>query len=69
MDRRLGGSWFEKHNADFCWLLCRVASSLVEAYEMVYDVLEDPNSGYVAHGGAAGVKHTPMQVRTILGVL
>jgi hypothetical protein len=52
-----------------CLLVCRVASALVEAYEMVYQVLEDPTSGYMAHGGATGVKHTPMQVRTILGVL
>lgn len=48
---------------------CRVASALVESYELVYSVLEDPTSGYAAQGGASGVKHTPGQVRTILGVL
>jgi hypothetical protein len=41
----------------------------VAAYEMVYSVLQDPASGYGAQGGAAGVKHTPLQVRTILGVV
>jgi conserved oligomeric Golgi complex subunit 6 len=46
-----------------------VASSLAEAYELVYSTLSDPGSGYPEAGGAAGVKHTPAQVRTILGVL
>jgi hypothetical protein len=47
----------------------RVARSLVETYELVYAALEDPGSGYLAAGGAAGVKHSPAQVRTILGVM
>jgi hypothetical protein len=47
----------------------RVARSLVETYELVYSALEDPSSGYLAQGGAAGVKHSPAQVRTILGVI
>jgi len=46
----------------------RVASSLAEAYELVYATLGDPSSGYPEAGGTAGIKHTPAQVRTILGV-
>ncbi|GBF95228.1 hypothetical protein Rsub_07943 [Raphidocelis subcapitata] len=49
--------------------VARVASSLAEAYELVYSTLADPASGYVEAGGAAGVKHTPAQVRTVLGVV
>lgn len=47
----------------------RVGRSLVSTYELVYAALEDPASGYLASGGAAGVRHSPAQVRTILGVL
>jgi hypothetical protein len=48
---------------------CRVANSLVSAYEAVYGLLDDPTAGYAEEGGSAVVKHTPAQVRTILGVL
>ncbi|KIZ02121.1 Conserved oligomeric Golgi complex subunit 6 [Monoraphidium neglectum] len=48
--------------------IARVASSLAEAYDLVYTMLGDPSSGYPEAGGAAGIKHTPAQVRTILGV-
>jgi hypothetical protein len=34
----------------------------------VYATLADPASGYAEGGGAAGIKHTPAQVRTVLGV-
>jgi len=47
----------------------RVALSLVDAYEQVYSLLDDPTAGYMEQGGTAMVKHTPAQVRTILGVL
>lgn len=50
-------------------LVQRIAQSLTEAYEMVYAALDDPLSGYMAQGGSAMVKHTPAQVRTILGVI
>ena len=45
----------------------RAAAALAEAYEVVYAALEDPASGYPP-GAAAGVRHTPAHVRTILGV-
>jgi hypothetical protein len=48
---------------------CRVANSLVSAYEAVFGLLDDPTAGYAEQGGSAVVKHTPAQVRTILGVL
>ena len=47
----------------------RVARSLVEAYDVLYVAVEDPTSGYLEQGGGAAIKHNPMQVRTILGVL
>lgn len=47
----------------------RVANSLVSAYEAVYNLLDDPTAGYAEQGGSAVVKHSPAQVRTILGVL
>ncbi|KAI8473219.1 MAG: component of oligomeric golgi complex 6 [Monoraphidium minutum] len=49
--------------------VARVASSLADAYELVYTTLGDPKSGYPDAGGAAGIKHTPAQVRTVLGVV
>jgi hypothetical protein len=49
--------------------VCRVSNSLVSAYEAVYELLDDPTAGYAEQGGSAVVKHTPTQVRTILGVL
>ncbi len=48
---------------------CRVAAALVDAYEQVYKLLDDPAAGYAELGGSSAVKHTPAQVRTILGVL
>lgn len=48
---------------------CRVAASLVAAYEQVYALLDDPTAGYLEQGGSAVVKHSPAQVRTILGVM
>jgi conserved oligomeric Golgi complex subunit 6 len=47
----------------------RITRSLAEAYEAVYAALDDPLSGYLAQGGSSAVKHTPSQVRTILGVI
>ena len=49
----------------------RVAHALAEAYEAVYQVLMDPQHGYSAAAAQASdvVKHTPLQVRTILGVV
>ncbi|GLC43979.1 hypothetical protein PLESTB_000216400 [Pleodorina starrii] len=47
----------------------RVCRSLLECYELVYTTIEDPRSGYLEQGGASVVKHTPAQVRTILGVV
>ena len=41
----------------------------MSAYEAVYELLDDPTAGYAEQGGSAAVKHTPAQVRTILGVL
>jgi hypothetical protein len=49
--------------------VARVCRSLLECYEMVYNMIEDPRSGYLEQGGANVVKHTPAQVRTILGVV
>ncbi len=46
----------------------RLAAALADAYELVYTTLGDPGSGYPEAGGTAGIKHTPLQVRTILGV-
>lgn len=47
----------------------RVARSLADCYTMVVSVIEDPQSGYLEQGGVTAVKHTPAQVRTILGVI
>lgn len=47
----------------------KIASSLADAYEMVYCALDNPTCGYLEQGGSSGVKHSPAQVRTILGVL
>lgn len=49
--------------------VARVCRSLLECYELVYAAIEDPTNGYLEAGGAAAVKHTPAQVRTILGVI
>ncbi|KAF8056126.1 COG6 [Scenedesmus sp. PABB004] len=49
--------------------VARVAASLVAAYEEVHALLDDPTAGYAEAGGSAAVRHTPAQVRTILGVL
>jgi hypothetical protein len=48
---------------------CRVASLLVAAYEQVHGLLDDPTAGYAEQGGSGMVKHSPAQVRTILGVI
>ena len=49
----------------------RVARALADAYEAVYQVLMDPQHGYEAAATQTSdaVKHTPLQVRTILGVV
>jgi len=49
--------------------VARVARSLVDAYEAVYAALDDPNNGYLEQGGTGAVRHSPQQVRTILGVV
>jgi hypothetical protein len=49
----------------------RVAHALADAYEAVYQVLMDPQHGYLAAASETSdvIKHTPLQVRTILGVV
>ncbi|GAX74715.1 hypothetical protein CEUSTIGMA_g2163.t1 [Chlamydomonas eustigma] len=47
----------------------RVARYLYESFEFLYSVVDDPTSGYLEHGGTTSIKNTPMQVRTILGVV
>jgi len=47
----------------------RVARALADAYELAHATLDDPTAGYAEHGGAGALKHTPQQVRTILGVV
>ena len=48
----------------------RVARGLADAYEALYQVLTDPQHGYAAAAESRdAVKHTPLQVRTILGVV
>lgn len=49
--------------------VARVAQALAESYDAVYSALDDPTLGYTEQGGASVVKNTPVQVRTILGVL
>lgn len=49
--------------------VARVASLLVAAYEQVHSLLDDPTAGYAEQGGSSSVKHSPAQVRTILGVI
>ena len=47
----------------------QVASSLAESYQVVYDALHDDANGYMDVGGVDTiVKHTPADVRTILGI-
>jgi hypothetical protein len=43
--------------------------SLVSLVSVCEDLLDDPTAGYAEQGGSAVVKHSPAQVRTILGVL
>ena len=47
----------------------RVARSLADAYEAVYQAIGDSSNGYVPAGQPCPLKHTPEQVRTILGVV
>ena len=49
----------------------RVAHALADAYEAVHQVLMDPQHGYemMSVETSDAVKHTPLQVRTILGVV
>lgn len=47
----------------------RIAKSLADTYEAVYNVVNDPQNGYIQAAGAEAIKHTPSQVRTILGVV
>lgn len=47
----------------------RVARSLADAYEAVYQAVGDSSSGYVQAGQPCPLPHTPEQVRTILGVV
>eukprot|EP01025_Chloroclados_australasicus_P062035 TRINITY_DN8145_c0_g3_i1.p1 TRINITY_DN8145_c0_g3~~TRINITY_DN8145_c0_g3_i1.p1 ORF type:complete len:639 (-),score=78.14 TRINITY_DN8145_c0_g3_i1:421-2337(-) len=44
-----------------------VSTRLASMYDELYGALEDPSNGYA--GGAAVAKHSPENVRTILGVL
>ena len=48
----------------------RVARGLADAYESLYQILTDPQHGYTSAAEASdAVKHTPLHVRTILGVI
>lgn len=47
----------------------RVLQSLADAYAAVHAALTDPGSGYPAAEVAEAVRHTPAQVRTLLGVV
>jgi len=47
----------------------RAARTLVDAYDALYQAVDDPTSGYLEQGGSSAIKHDPVQVRTILGVL
>jgi hypothetical protein len=48
--------------------VARVAKSLSEAYELLYNtVMNDPTSGY--EPTSSSIKHTPIQVQTILGAV
>ncbi|KAI3497575.1 hypothetical protein L1887_40297 [Cichorium endivia] len=44
----------------------QVARSLVEAYEVIYNAILDPNNGYADPKSLA--RHPPDQIRTILGI-
>ena len=44
-----------------------VAATLADAYQLVYDCVADPAYGYSKAVGA--VKHTPEEIRTILGIV
>ena len=46
-----------------------VARSLGDAYAEVYGALMDPSSGYPEQEVLQAIKHTPQQVKTLLGVL
>ena len=46
----------------------RSLTALADAYEQVYTTLMAPESGYPAAEVGYVVKHTPAQVRTLLGV-
>ncbi|KAI7838109.1 hypothetical protein COHA_008117 [Chlorella ohadii] len=47
----------------------RVLQALADAYATVHAALNDPASGYPAAEVADAVRHTPAQVRTLLGVV
>lgn len=44
----------------------RVARSLAEAYQVIYDAIMDPKNGYLDPKSLA--RHPPHQIRTILGI-
>lgn len=46
----------------------RVLGAVAGAYAEVHDALLDPASGYPAAGVRAAVKHSPAEIRTLLGV-
>ncbi len=48
--------------------LGQFTQELSAAYEELYTALDNPEYGYVEQGGAASVRNTPQQVRTILGI-
>ena len=47
----------------------RVLTALADSYAGVHEALLDPASGYPPDEVAAAVRHTPAQVRTLLGVV
>ena len=68
LNHHLGAAQVPRVKADAS---ARVARALADAHEAVYQVLTDPQHGYeVANTNTSNaIKHTPLQVRTILGVV
>lgn len=46
-----------------------VAQGIADRYQEVYQAVERRESGYAGQGGSKMIKHTPAQMRTILGVV
>lgn len=46
----------------------RLLTGLADTYGEVYDTLFDARNGYRGEEAAAAVRHTPAQIRTLLGI-